>query len=979
MDSLVEFLEGARLVTEKEHAEAVTRLEGIRLASQITLDNQKIFLLGNVLRTIASGGVRSNGTCLLVVEVLRLVDQDFLGECELPLSTFLLDPECAFFVRLAEVLECIITEYDSWIETCTIADFELCVRKIVEIIWSACEENHANEEARTFAKIAIGDLCLKHLVAFVAGSGHGVAASKNNMLHASREVLDAIAQLIYSCDHNARLVHDALKGCRHDAFIFLSTCGDFRTQMYYMDVLYRIHVPLPEVFDSFCGSFPDASLQALKAFLSPRPRYKTFDDIQRASRQFLIAFNGDLINEVSPSQITEGIKSFQIRRVDLHPPKGLRVEGWQAIKAAQKDSWIDVGKNHVCLDIDNVSGTLDVFSHNLDCMRPKSGTGKAQPHVLQLGLVNMCIGEIDVPKLILEITFCKAKDVQACMDWASAVSPPTMPIGSSKKISRSVPWQAVPKTAKASRKATEPSGPQPDAVKAFDVVIGESIGVWWEDDQCYYYCRIRQYDELNNRTHVQYEEDGHKEWLFLSEHKIDWCKLTSRAFKEKNAPKQPAVRQGRRAPVKSAANRGQASSAQEKKKAASQRAKGSVPSRIAQMKQASKPAEKANNAAKVPTLRAKPNKRSDAGKETKVAMPKEPSESIQVSTEPSASDVDDSEYEPECDVGVIQDVVATPPPKARAKAAGASKPKTVPKAPKKVARPLQRPHKQSHAVARKQPDPPPKRYAPKMRTEVRIPEAEHRDRSLSMQTPTSEDSSGDEHEESHEEQPTLEEDTTPMMTDSPLHSLEKGPKKRGNTRDPMKARARAHGAQKYKPAPNAIDSSTLDTSESVGDLAALRTMVKQIVSTRKQKHKKKRASLITSFEDRLQSDVMRLHDLLEGHAQDMIDVYDKMTRQHEEKLAAIKRAWEASNARYQKEIRTHQRAFKRCKKGMAEKQDEAKELIEAKKQEMQKELRGIRSDAEATYEKANQRMDELNRKSALAPKISKILTSIIEE
>ena len=51
--------------------------------------------------------------------------------------------------------------------------------------------------------------------------------------------------------------------------------------------------------------------------------------------------------------------------------------------------------------------------------------------------------------------------------------------------------------------------------------VGKRVGIWWEDDACFYYGVLESYDESKGTHHIKYD-DGTDEHLHLGEHKVDW-------------------------------------------------------------------------------------------------------------------------------------------------------------------------------------------------------------------------------------------------------------------------------------------------------------------------------------------------------------------------------------------------------------------------------------------------------------------------
>ena len=70
------------------------------------------------------------------------------------------------------------------------------------------------------------------------------------------------------------------------------------------------------------------------------------------------------------------------------------------------------------------------------------------------------------------------------------------------------------------KKAKAPKAKAPKA-KAGKGHVGKRVGIWWEDDACFYYGVLESYDESKGTHHIKYD-DGTDEHLHLGEHKVDW-------------------------------------------------------------------------------------------------------------------------------------------------------------------------------------------------------------------------------------------------------------------------------------------------------------------------------------------------------------------------------------------------------------------------------------------------------------------------
>ena len=69
------------------------------------------------------------------------------------------------------------------------------------------------------------------------------------------------------------------------------------------------------------------------------------------------------------------------------------------------------------------------------------------------------------------------------------------------------------------------------------------MGVWWQDDQKFYYAKVTAYKKKGDEHHLHYD-DGTLEWLDLKKEKLDWG--------EKGAPEPKPGKKGKKGKGKSA-------------------------------------------------------------------------------------------------------------------------------------------------------------------------------------------------------------------------------------------------------------------------------------------------------------------------------------------------------------------------------------------------------------------------------------------
>ena len=80
-------------------------------------------------------------------------------------------------------------------------------------------------------------------------------------------------------------------------------------------------------------------------------------------------------------------------------------------------------------------------------------------------------------------------------------------------------------------KVCDPPLPQPSpendnesSHKSFAHCVGQHVGVWWKDDNRFYYGEVQGYNPSNGHCHILYTEDGVEEWLDFNKEKLDWSR-----------------------------------------------------------------------------------------------------------------------------------------------------------------------------------------------------------------------------------------------------------------------------------------------------------------------------------------------------------------------------------------------------------------------------------------------------------------------
>ena len=114
------------------------------------------------------------------------------------------------------------------------------------------------------------------------------------------------------------------------------------------------------------------------------------------------------------------------------------------------------------------------------------------------------------------------------LEWvaANAVAAPTSP-------STPIPQINAPEPAKKAKVAPK-SAPKATAVAATNKdpegkdAVGWRVGVWWDEDEAFYYGVLTVYDEIEEVHKIAYE-DGQEELISLSEEKLEWVEANAAA------------------------------------------------------------------------------------------------------------------------------------------------------------------------------------------------------------------------------------------------------------------------------------------------------------------------------------------------------------------------------------------------------------------------------------------------------------------
>jgi hypothetical protein len=232
-ETLFEALEGHDIQTEDGHRAAVDAISDIQSNHDYVIDNEFLFTVGTKLKEICTADLKTDDACALLVEILRSLDGATPKSSAVPLSTILLDAGHGFVPCFRQLLYFLCLDVQNWMDSCDYYKYELALRKAMEFVFTTCSLEEEHEDI-LYTKMILGDMCIKVLITF------GVA-SQRGMGRARRDSLFTLLQLIYGCEKNLKIMIGALESITCPFTTFLSECNDHQTQVYYINIMYRLH------------------------------------------------------------------------------------------------------------------------------------------------------------------------------------------------------------------------------------------------------------------------------------------------------------------------------------------------------------------------------------------------------------------------------------------------------------------------------------------------------------------------------------------------------------------------------------------------------------------------------------------------------------------------------------------------------------------------------------------------------------------
>jgi len=804
-------------------------------------------------------------------------------DCEIPLSTFVLDPQSAFVPALRSLLTFLLKDTAVWEQSCEINQYELCIRKTIEVISITCDMSSQPEDAATYAKVTLGEVCLPLFVPFAVGEASGAGKKKTKMIKSKREALDMIAQLIYKCSDNVRIVEKGL--CGRNAFDFLAHCEDIKVQSYYLDMVYRVHRQSNQSIERLCSRFPKSQLKELFSFL--RKNFKTFKEMEKASRKFLVSFN---------NCHNKHILSIQMKAIDVSD--GSEITGLVAAerKSVAKQSWVDLGESSITFDIQDsgVLETIDIHYDKIMQMEVLKITNRVpQVQIFVGACAQLCRLVRSDDKCSIYLSPATKVNSEQLADYLSLKMSNCQ--ASIPKISRGISYskvvseqgqnyQEVQKQLNQTPRGKSGVGRE---VQGGSHRIGSEVSVWWEDDNCFYHGRIDEYNYSNDKFHICYD-DGEREWLDAADANLKFRgDKTAKAGVENTSDRPKSDRQQKKTPPKKA--------------------------HILSPAQA-------------------PATEEDQFEETSMSL------SVPPDNSPAN---DDDEWQPECE--------RKQQPAKQLTHNQAEKPKSLNRSgrrkrtnvsPKEV---KSSPNRDKLVKENRKSTPTPKKTPEMKITKASLLELEKKDKSKSS------DCRRKNHHSSREGK------TAPR-------DQAKGDKKRRKRlfRDEV-----------------SLDLST-SSQGTEAQFSALQQIVEQVLSSRKKKHARREKAILDSVKATLKKDCSAIQSTLQVNLEESLNVCSNANEAMKKELNAIRSKWEASTKRYQSEIKSHMKAYKKYKTSVGERQKEVKALIGRKIQTSKDLLDNLKSQAESVLETATVKIQELTERKNAMPQISKIL-NLLEE
>ena len=253
-------------------------------------------------------------------------------------------------------------------DSCNYYEYELALRKAMEFVFTTCTlEEEPDNILHT--KMIFGDMCIKVLVTF------GLA-SQRGMGRARRDALSTLLQLIHGCETNLKIMIGALQSISGQFTDFLSECSDHQTQIYYTNIMYRLHKYSRKNAKECtkCKAFLEQDFGEFeKKFFTKK--FDSAQSMEKASLAILAAFNQksnkwikcNKVRCIVMSSSEEGCNEY------LHSKKSSKA-------IAQNQALLYFGQEFLTFQIDTEDGkeTLDVPLRS----KTKLDDAKAQLYVM---------------------------------------------------------------------------------------------------------------------------------------------------------------------------------------------------------------------------------------------------------------------------------------------------------------------------------------------------------------------------------------------------------------------------------------------------------------------------------------------------------------------------------------------------------------------------------------------------------------------
>ena len=880
----------------------------------------------------------------------------------------------------------------------------------MEIIYTLSSEEE-DPHNLLYTKTVLGEICIPNLISLGTDT-------EQVLIKAKRESLDTVLKLVYGCEANLGIAVSTLSESNHNFKDYLSGCGDYKTQLVYLDIMYRLHKYASKKAKScrFSAKFLEQDFAGFDKKKLFQQKFSSYKDMEMSCMKVLNSFNAKSNDAIIFKKVKAVVMTEHMKDCDLFLASGRKRDGNQENVVCINQSWVSFSPEYLTfsIELEDDAETVDVPLKYMTEAKLEGGKG---------ALLKLLISA-DVDPAEMTSFLDPGSGVTICILGTKAVLQDIKEVcviaidanersQADQKISRGIPFTTSCNAGFESRLGKEKSAEDNTKTeKMFDVeafkakyFLGRKVGIWWSHDERFYYGKITACDEVEGKVNIQYE-DGEEEWISPSEEKIDFCpgepftgsdrsphsslakeqeeelSMESQGWKESRKELQEdaerKVKEARRKTSESTDRLRKNESKPVKKKPVGkivkpQRKKPVSPkkpkstkiesSHVKKEKVLPRTLQSSKMKSKNSKVKSSPVETSNSESESKQVVTMEAERSKSTSEEESSYYSDDM-YVPEEDE-------VKPEKKKTQKNAYTQRRTVAPTSGKGKAKISNRGRMVAKKPNTKQKRSPARAVHVKTEPQVQI---NHLEESL---TPESDDIQTESFQKSTES----EMDYMAIANEPPKSRKRKyapEPDPLGFIlKEPNQERISSlfSGNPSFDLEPSVLTTSTAEEN----DMNALHQMIEGLLSNRREKKARRKRKVVETFQTKLQEDSTKLKGYIEGAIQDSLefcsDVHSDITKEFEIINSKMKKCVST----FTNEIQALSKGYSKFLASIAQRERLVDSFTNEKMAHSLDLLKKAKSRAELLMSKTKQKIEELNKKKDSIPQISSLLNTLLME